>query len=101
MVRAPRSHPGSSCRTARLLFPSGRRRATLREQVALLKRKRPRPVLNPLDRFFLGCPPPLLVPLGRCRSPRRVPPLLTPRRYVLLAIWIVILVIGAFFCLAP
>src|SRR5215831_13916123 len=64
MVRAPRSHPGSSCRTARLLFPSGRRRATLREQVALLKRKRPRPVLNPLDRFFSGLPSAAAGPAG-------------------------------------
>src|SRR5215472_1970334 len=43
----------------------------LRQQVAVLKRKRPRPTLNSLDRLFLDVTLPLLVPLGRRSRPRQ------------------------------
>jgi hypothetical protein len=38
----------------------------LRQQIAVLKRKRPRPTLNSRDRLFWTGSPPLLVSLERC-----------------------------------
>jgi len=52
----------------------------LRQQVAVFKRKRPRPPLNALDRLFWTTLRPYLVPLGRrshhreARDRHRLPP---------------------------